>query len=524
MADNTNTSEKQNTALASAQSPVFKGRDVIFCDPVELTDANVLAILEKAMIKHESNRIEMQYLREYEKGDMPIFYRVKNIREDVNVKCGSNYAKLITDFKIGYEFSAPFMFVQRAKDDFLKADPSQDDKRVATLNEMLFEQGKPGKDIQLAHDFKTCGLGYMMAYPKLEESDDIAPFDLIVLNPLNTACVYTNDAYRRKMMAFTYSIKENQVSKRFTVYTKDFVYTIEGGAIIAKMPNMIGKIPIVEFVNDQNRQACFEAVLPLADCLNLCNSDRLNDIGQFVQAILWLNNCKLDENQQKELREGGYIQTTSTADGRDAKVTYVTTTLNQSETQSLVDYLYGQMLEIAGVPGRDTASGGNTGSAILLSNGWQLAETMAKTMEHTFSSSEMELLDVINDPTPDRPNIVKTRIRILENREKRYNNVKRKIAAKQKQPLPDKDGFKHFLFIIAATFAYILIEILFSRDGFSLITKFNLGRFFGTVKYFPTIGIFGWYTYYIPFFRRNVWDEKKQLTFPNFGSGTLKSP
>jgi hypothetical protein len=122
-----------------------------------------------------------------------------------------------------------------------------------------------------------------------------------------------------------------------------------------------------------------------------------------------------------------------------------------------------------------------------------------------------ELLDVINDPTPDRPNIVKTRIRILENREKRYNNVKRKIAAKQKQPLPDKDGFKHFLFIIAATFAYILIEILFSRDGFSLITKFNLGRFFGTVKYFPTIGIFGWYTYYIPFFRKNVWDEKKQF-------------
>ena len=58
-----------------------------------------------------------------------------------------------------------------------------------------------------------------------------------------------------------------------------------------------------------------------------------------------------------------------------------------------------------------------------------------------------ELLDVINDPTPDRPNIVKTRIKILENREKRYNNVKRKIAAKQKQPLPDKDGFKHFLFI-----------------------------------------------------------------------------
>ena len=85
----------------------------------------------------------------------------------------------------------------------------------------------------------------------------------------------------------------------------------------------------------------------------------------------------------------------ATADGKEAKVTYVTSALNQQETQALVDYLYDQMLEIAGVPGRDSASGGNTGAAILLSNGWQLAETMAKTMEPIFAASEMEMLDII---------------------------------------------------------------------------------------------------------------------------------
>ena len=102
MADSTSTAVKQNIALASAQSPVFKGRDVIYCDPIDLTDANVLAILEQSMIKHEANRIEMQYLKEYEKGDMPIFYRVKTIREDVNIKCGTNYYFGWCNFYFGF--------------------------------------------------------------------------------------------------------------------------------------------------------------------------------------------------------------------------------------------------------------------------------------------------------------------------------------------------------------------------------------------------------------------------------------
>ena len=125
-----------------------------------------------------------------------------------------------------------------------------------------------------------------------------------------------------------------------------------------------------------------------------------------------------------------------------------------------------------------------------------------------------ELLDVITDPTPERANIVKARIRVLEKREIRFNNAKQKIIDKQRQPLPDKEGFRQFLFIIVATFAFILIEMLFSRGGFSLITNFNLGRFLGVAKFFPIVGIFGWFTYYLPFFiplRRN--QHERHLTF-----------
>lgn len=437
MADEqTTNSTNNNTGIAaSAQSPIFTGRRIIYWEPVKITSGNILSIIEQTMICHEMNRCEMQYLREYEKGDQPIFYRVKNVRSNINVKCMSNYAAMITDFKVGYEFSAPYMFYQRAKDDFRRADANQDDKRVSSLNEMLFEQNKPGKDIELAYDFKTTGLGYMMAFPKREDTDEIAPFDLLVLNPMNTYCVYTNDAYRRKTLGVSYSVNKDTLVKHITAYTRDWIWEIEAGTIVNQMPNMIGIIPIVEFRNNHNRQACFETVIPLCDALNISNSDRVNDLAQYVQAILWLNNCKITDDQREELIEEGFIQTTSTADGKDAKVTYVTSSLNQSETQALIDYMYAQMLEIAGVPGRDSATGGNTGSAILLSNGWQIAETMAKSMELIFSASEMELLDVIIAiirNTPDMPEEMKglkrSDVLVKSPRNKTYDLVSRTSA------------------------------------------------------------------------------------------------
>lgn len=221
MADTTTTTEEKVNIAGQTQTnadvgsdmytkgsnpfPFLTGRKVIYTDYTNVDAGNVLDIVENSMALHEINREQMVYLRRYERGQQPIFYRIKKVRPEINIKTCINYAKQVVDFKVGYEFSAPVTFVQRAKNDFRKADPDQDDKRVADLNEMLFEQGKPAKDVELATDFKTTGLGYMAVLPKKQDTEDeIAPFDLLVLNPLNTYVVYTNDAYRRKILAITY--------------------------------------------------------------------------------------------------------------------------------------------------------------------------------------------------------------------------------------------------------------------------------------------------------------------------------
>ncbi len=109
---------------------------------------------------------------------------------------------------------------------------------------------------------------------------------------------------------------------------------------------------------------------------------------------MWINNADIDSEQLDELRKKHGIVTKSEP-GTEATVKYLTAALDQGQTQTLVNYLYDQILQIAGVPGREASTGGNTGQAIILSNGWQIAETHARVTELFFDKSERDMLRLV---------------------------------------------------------------------------------------------------------------------------------
>lgn len=145
-----------------------------------------------------------------------------------------------------------------------------------------------------------------------------------------------------------------------------------------------------------------------------------------------------------------------------------------------------------------------------------------------------ELLNVINDPTPERPNIVRARIAALEDREKRINaakereqqKIKQEIQEKirtMKQPMPDKEGLQEFRYTIIITLVIFIMELLFHRHGIIrsgiqsgklpyYIQTFNFARFLEICKYVPAIGIFLWYSCFIPFCRKFIWNDSEPLS------------
>ena len=375
---------------------ILKGRREIFTDVKEITKENISKVLADAFQVHLQNVTEIKYLQEYERGVQPILRRVKEVRPEINNRVVENHAAEITAFKVGYVFGSPITFVQRASVDAQGDAGDTDDKKLSILNEMMFEEGKAAQDQVLGKDISVCGIGYRIVLPK-RYKDGVSAFSILRLNPTNAFVVKFNDIYKNSALGVSY-VQLSDDSYRVGAYTDKLYFELIGDnftslKVVNVVPNRIG-IPIIEYKNDDDRMGCFERVISLLDALNEATSDRLNGLAQFVQSILWMNNCEIDSEQMEQLKDKLGLLTKSEP-GNPASVQYLTATLDQAQTQTLIDYLYEQILQIAGVPGREQSTGGNTGQAIMLSNGWQIAETHARSVEQTFTQSEREMLKVV---------------------------------------------------------------------------------------------------------------------------------
>lgn len=421
------------------------GRRQIFCDKPIIDKSNILEVLSDAFAIHEQNRSEMLYLFEYVKGRQPILDREKQIRPEINEKVVDNMASEILEFKLGYEFGSPISYVQRARKDiksrkalfsffknlFTSEESKKEDLRVATLNEMMVEECKAAKDLMLAKDVKTCGVGYRLILPKKMKTG-VSVFDIMVLNPMNTFIVYGNDAYREPMLGVSY-FPHRDGSVTFGCYTKTSYFEIKLGGVvdnnewISESPNIIGQIPIIEYINDYDRMGCFERVIPLMNALNTIDSDRVNDIAQHIQNILWGDNVALDTEQYAKLRNQGLILTKS-EQGRTATLKYLECVLNQSENQTLVDYVERKIEKITHIPNRSELSGGSTGSATNMSTGWMDAETDAKAKEQIWTASErretaviLQILKTSNEVDSDVTELNLSDIEIKFSRSRTYD-------------------------------------------------------------------------------------------------------
>ena len=83
-------------------------------------------------------------------------------------------------------------------------------------------------------------------------------------------------------------------------------------------------------------------------------------------------------------------------DGQTADVGVVTSELNQTQSQTLKEDIYSAILTICGMPNRNGGSStSDTGSAVLLRDGWSDAEARAKDSENVFKRSEKKMLKLV---------------------------------------------------------------------------------------------------------------------------------
>lgn len=371
------------------QNRALFGRRVIYVDVAEITPANVVDVLRKAYTTHLRNKSEIEYLYSYYKGRQPILERKKEVRPEIMNTMVENRANEIVSFKVGYLMGEPIQYVGRGDDQGVS-------QKVTRLNDYMAAEDKPSKDKELAEWMHIAGLGYRMVLPdEAAEIDlDDAPFELFTLDPRTTFVAYYRQLGNPAAMSVNFFTNEEKKTV-FCIYTDSMYYEVHDCDLVMAEPQPLG-IPIVEYPLNNARIGAFELVLPLLDAINNVDSNRLDGVEQFIQALMLFHNVDISSADYAKLRQEGAIKFKDIDAQLKAEIKYLTAELNQTQTQTLIDHMYDTILTICGMPNRNGGtSTSDTGSAVIMRDGWSAAEARAKDTELMFKQSEKLTLRLV---------------------------------------------------------------------------------------------------------------------------------
>lgn len=422
---------------------VFKGRRKIYTNYINksqigenmygfnvLNRNNIVDAVNEALKVHYENARDIRTLLNYYKGEQAIFDRVKEIRPDVDNKVVINYANTFTRDIIGYTFGKPMQYVARRSDSEDGESPIKDEVRL--LNDYAEMNDKSTSDQEKATNASIYGVSHRAIFPRKSDSEDEAPYYYLNLDSECTFVAYSSQLSRNPVFACTYTksygLNEDNYCL-YTVYTTDEIYMFKVpfssnisdstyvGSIITESNliegfpkvNPLGMIPIIECENNQFRMGHWETAISLMDAINKTASDSVNDVEQFVNAILVAINAEFTKEQMENVKQNKYAEIKS-FQGLNADLKYIQAQLDGASVEQLRQYLEDCLRTVVGVPDRKTrgGGGGDTGDAVKLRDGWADMEVVARTTETFNKKSEKKELKVILKILKDLKKISKT--------------------------------------------------------------------------------------------------------------------
>jgi len=387
----------------------FYGRKILFDDylPEDVNSddtatnvKNISDILTNIWSSHIQNANEIDYLEKYYRGNQPILGKRKDIRPTINNIVLENNAYFVVNFKVGYVFGEPIQFIQRGD----IANPE-----VGVLNGYAIAEDKYDKDSELAESIYTSGIGHRLILPNNNED---SPFDIINLDSKTTFIVYSSkDPAHSKLIGVTFTRSERSKTIEGSVYTNTGYYTFEksntGTAfnVKYKKPFYLGVIPIFEYNFNKWRLGIIEVVMSIFNALNRISSGDLDGLEQYVQSLLVFINNEIDPETYKDVLDLGAVELSTADPARPADIKLLQNEISHENTEVLHKRLLNTALTILGIPVQTSrTSGGDTGAARQLSDGWTMAQERAKQDENAFkrcSKEEIKLILKICRMTPN---------------------------------------------------------------------------------------------------------------------------
>lgn len=372
-------------------------RRVIYTDEPYIDSTNVVRVLNKAMETHEANRVDIQFLFNFEDGEQPLL-RKKTYRPDIDIECQDNLCHEITKFHEGFEWGSPITLIQRGERD---SGTSDENNGIALLNEQYEAEDIKTKTQKIGKDVTICNLGYTHVDVNMDYEDGDSFFKLNTLNPYTTFVIKSSFYIDgREMLGVTYREDDAQI-KHFTCYTKDTRFEIQDDKILFEEMNPLQKIPIIEWIANYDGRGIWEHCISDLRNLNILTSDFSNCVEQNMQCIWRANDVEFptiietdkDGNEHEVVvkpKNGEWLQTFTTQDGKTPIVEALTMDYDYENQLNNILTRRRLILQKCYVPQRNDDSGGSTGIAMQSAAGWSALDIIAESIQACQESCKMK--------------------------------------------------------------------------------------------------------------------------------------
>ena len=428
--------------------------DLIPTGNIEIDKKMIPVILENTLSEHNKNLKDIKELENYYYNDTQIKYKTKTRQENINNKININYPSIAVTTINAYCFANPLSISSRN---------AEKSKQIKALKDCLDDDNYYSKsnDMYLQSAIKALGYRYIVPASAEEIKNGIYFHTRTHFKPEDTYCVYSNDTDQEKIMAvhfynktrYAKDFKSKQEYKVYDVWTKyhkwrfsqvggngafsldKFTISNDNVEIVSEaMPIVSGKIPVIENVRKADRTGDFELAIDLVDAINALASSRLDAVQQSVDYLITLRDIDIWSegalDRVKDAIKEGIMAFKSVQNATvQPEIDILETKLNQSEVQTLQNFLCEKLEEVMNIPNRETrSSGGDTGSAVESRNGFRSLENIAGLVSSNAKATETETLDVIlaicsNIKTCPFKDLTSKDIEIKENRNKVENMV-----------------------------------------------------------------------------------------------------
>lgn len=149
------------------------------------------------------------------------------------------------------------------------------------------------------------GHGYEIIF-----ADEEAQIGIKAIDPREGFIVYDDSIRAKALFGVRYrTTEEGAIEGTYSDDNKIYYFTNVSGKmqIVDEKDHYFGRVPMVEYVENEERKGAFESVETLINAYNKAISEKANDVDYFADAYMKILGAELDENSLEQIKRNRII-------------------------------------------------------------------------------------------------------------------------------------------------------------------------------------------------------------------------